>query len=84
MSTCDHRQYDSLLISVWCADVYHCPVTFKVFNENSNIVAIRPTGNVFSYEVHVCSLLLDIDMFTFYCQCILNHLFLHRQWRDLT
>ena len=30
---------------------YHCPVTFKVFNENSHIVAIRPSGNVFSYDV---------------------------------
>ncbi|KFM78566.1 Peptidyl-prolyl cis-trans isomerase-like 2, partial [Stegodyphus mimosarum] len=29
---------------------YHCPVLFKVFNENSHIVAIRTTGNVFSYE----------------------------------
>ena len=30
---------------------YHCPVTFKVFNENSHIVAIRTSGNVYSYEV---------------------------------
>jgi len=29
---------------------YHCPVTYKVFNENSHIVAIRTTGNVFAYE----------------------------------
>lgn len=29
---------------------YHCPVLFKVFNENTHIVAIRTTGNVFSYE----------------------------------
>lgn len=29
---------------------YHCPVLFKVFNENSHIVAIQTTGNVFSYE----------------------------------
>jgi peptidyl-prolyl cis-trans isomerase-like 2 len=29
---------------------YHCPVTYKVFNENSHIVAIRTTGNVFSYD----------------------------------
>ncbi|PRD26332.1 UNVERIFIED_CONTAM: Ppil2 [Trichonephila clavipes] len=29
---------------------YHCPVLFKVFNENSHIVAIKTTGNVFSYE----------------------------------
>lgn len=31
-------------------DQYHCPVTFKVFNNNSHIVAVKPTGNVFSYE----------------------------------
>lgn len=29
---------------------YHCPVLYKVFNENSHIVAIKTTGNVFSYE----------------------------------
>lgn len=29
---------------------YHCPVTFKVFTDNSHIVAIRNTGNVFSWE----------------------------------
>lgn len=29
---------------------YHCPVLFKVFNQNTHIVAIRTTGNVFSYE----------------------------------
>lgn len=29
---------------------YHCPVTFKVFNEHSHIVAVRPTGNVFSFD----------------------------------
>ncbi|KAK2170351.1 hypothetical protein LSH36_3g17078 [Paralvinella palmiformis] len=29
---------------------YHCPVTFRIFNENTHIVAIGPTGNVFSYE----------------------------------
>ncbi|GBG33209.1 Peptidyl-prolyl cis-trans isomerase-like 2 [Hondaea fermentalgiana] len=28
----------------------HCPVTFKVFTQFSNIVAIRDTGNVFSRE----------------------------------
>ncbi|KAF7492340.1 RING-type E3 ubiquitin-protein ligase PPIL2 [Sarcoptes scabiei] len=31
-------------------DKYHCPVLFKVFNENTHIVAIKTTGNVFSYE----------------------------------
>lgn len=29
-------------------DEYHCPITFKIFNENSHIVCIRTTGNVFS------------------------------------
>jgi peptidyl-prolyl cis-trans isomerase-like 2 len=32
-------------------DQYHCPITFKVFNENSHIVCIAKTGNTFSYEV---------------------------------
>ncbi|KAL5017067.1 hypothetical protein ScPMuIL_006656 [Solemya velum] len=30
---------------------YHCPVTFKIFNENTHMVAIKTSGNVFSYEV---------------------------------
>lgn len=29
---------------------YHCPVTFKVFNENTHIVAVSVTGNVYSYD----------------------------------
>uniref|UniRef100_A0A183TE67 PPIase cyclophilin-type domain-containing protein n=1 Tax=Schistocephalus solidus TaxID=70667 RepID=A0A183TE67_SCHSO len=29
---------------------FHCPVTFKVFNQNTHIVAVRTTGNVYSYE----------------------------------
>lgn len=29
---------------------YHCPVLFKVYTENSHIVALKNTGNVFSYE----------------------------------
>uniref|UniRef100_A0A0B7A8V7 RING-type E3 ubiquitin transferase n=1 Tax=Arion vulgaris TaxID=1028688 RepID=A0A0B7A8V7_9EUPU len=29
---------------------YHCPVTFKVFNENSHILAIKTSGNVFSID----------------------------------
>lgn len=29
---------------------YHCPVTFRIFNENTHIVAIKTTGNVFCYE----------------------------------
>lgn len=31
-------------------DQYHCPITFKVFNENTHIVCIAKTGNVFSYD----------------------------------
>ncbi|XP_046840924.1 RING-type E3 ubiquitin-protein ligase PPIL2-like [Xenia sp. Carnegie-2017] len=31
-------------------DKYHCPVTYKVFTQNSHIVAIKKTGNVFSFE----------------------------------
>jgi peptidyl-prolyl cis-trans isomerase-like protein 2 len=31
-------------------DQFHCPITFKVFNENSTIVTIANTGNVYSYE----------------------------------
>lgn len=30
--------------------LYHCPVLFKPFTENSHIVCIKRTGNVFSYE----------------------------------
>jgi peptidyl-prolyl cis-trans isomerase-like protein 2 len=29
---------------------YHCPLTFKVFNDNSHIVFIKTSGNVFSYD----------------------------------
>ncbi|XP_033116993.1 RING-type E3 ubiquitin-protein ligase PPIL2-like [Anneissia japonica] len=29
---------------------YHCPVTFKVFTDNSSIVAIKTTGNVYAQE----------------------------------
>eukprot|EP00043_Microstomoeca_roanoka_P002807 m.40631 g.40631 ORF g.40631 m.40631 type:complete len:524 (-) comp11735_c0_seq1:218-1789(-) len=29
---------------------YHCPVTFKVFNEHTHIAAIAKTGNVFAYD----------------------------------
>lgn len=47
---------------------FHCPVLFKVFNQNSHIVAIKTTGNVFSYEAveqlnmktsHFCDLIND-------------------------
>ena len=29
---------------------YHCPVTFKVFNQHTHIVAIKQTGNVYAYD----------------------------------
>ena len=29
---------------------YHCPVTFRIFNENTHIVAVGTTGNIFGYE----------------------------------
>ncbi|CAM9979270.1 unnamed protein product, partial [Sphacelaria rigidula] len=29
---------------------WHCPVTFKVFNDNSRILAIKTSGNVFAAE----------------------------------
>ncbi|XP_041456134.1 RING-type E3 ubiquitin-protein ligase PPIL2-like [Lytechinus variegatus] len=29
---------------------YHCPVTFKVFNQNTHIVAVKTTGNVYCFE----------------------------------
>ncbi|XP_021370894.1 peptidyl-prolyl cis-trans isomerase-like 2 [Mizuhopecten yessoensis] len=32
------------------AGKFHCPVTFKIFNENTHITAIRTSGNVFAYE----------------------------------
>ena len=31
-------------------NLWHCPVTCKVFNNNTHIVAIKTTGNVFSYD----------------------------------
>lgn len=31
---------------------YHCPVTYKVFTENTTIIAIKETGNVYSYEAY--------------------------------
>ncbi len=31
---------------------YHCPVLYKSFSDNSTIVAIKETGNVYSYEAY--------------------------------
>eukprot|EP00727_Mastigamoeba_balamuthi_P006440 m51a1_g2416 putative peptidyl-prolyl cis-trans isomerase-like 2-like (546) ;mRNA; r:800009-801892 len=44
---------DDLVPLVWhrnAAGHYHCPVLFKEFGEFSHIVAIRTSGNVFSWE----------------------------------
>lgn len=30
---------------------YHCPVLFTVFTNNTHIVAVRTTGNVYTHEV---------------------------------
>ena len=29
---------------------YHCPVLFKIFNNHTHIVAIKPTGHVYCYD----------------------------------
>jgi peptidyl-prolyl cis-trans isomerase-like protein 2 len=29
---------------------YHCPITLRVFNENTHIVAVRTSGNVYAQE----------------------------------
>ena len=38
-------------VFVFSTGQYHCPVTFKVFNQNTHIVAIKQTGNVYSFDV---------------------------------
>lgn len=30
--------------------LYHCPVTYKVFNKHTHIVAVATSGNVYSYD----------------------------------
>ena len=42
--------HDHLSDTPHCAGEYHCPSTFAIFNENSYIVAIKTTGNVFSHD----------------------------------
>lgn len=37
---------------------YHCPITFKVFNQHSHIIAIKSTGNVYSNEA-IQTLIVD-------------------------
>ncbi len=52
---------------------YRCPVTFKVFNENSHIVAIRTTGNVYDLSVrHIATLLHYVSLC---CFSIYKHLY---------
>lgn len=29
---------------------YQCPITFKIFNDHTHIVCIKPTGNVYSWD----------------------------------
>ena len=31
-------------------DQFHCPITFKIFNESTHIVCIATSGNVFAYD----------------------------------
>jgi len=33
-----------------CDGAYHCPVTYKIFNRDTHIVAIKTTGNVYAYD----------------------------------
>ncbi len=46
----DSKSLFKLNIHKNAKDEYHCPITFKIFNESSHIVAISKTGNVFSYD----------------------------------
>ena len=49
--TLEARQLTKLTVHKNSKGEPHCPVLFKVFNNNTHIVAIKSTGNVFSYEV---------------------------------
>lgn len=46
----DHKQLTRLHFHKNAEGKYHCPVTFKVFNENTKISAVRTTGNVYAHE----------------------------------
>eukprot|EP00039_Didymoeca_costata_P009638 m.127945 g.127945 ORF g.127945 m.127945 type:complete len:515 (-) comp14554_c0_seq7:653-2197(-) len=46
----DHKQLIRLHFHKNTDGKYHCPVTFKVFNENTHIVAVATTGNVYAME----------------------------------
>ena len=44
------RDIIRLNIAKNAAGEWQCPVTFKVFNDSSHVVAVRTTGNVYSYD----------------------------------
>ena len=48
--TSNFPSYMSPLQSKNSDGLWHCPVTCKVFNNKSHVVAIKTTGNVFSYQ----------------------------------
>jgi hypothetical protein len=43
-------EYTSSCVTHTSAGKYHCPITFKEFNENSHIVVLKTSGNVYSSE----------------------------------
>lgn len=53
---------------------YRCPVLFKLFTKYSHIVAVKTTGNVFSYEVNI-KLLLNVYVFLYVIQTLSLSLF---------
>lgn len=46
----DLKQFFKLNMAKNADGKYQCPVIFKEFNENSHIVAVKTTGNVYSFE----------------------------------
>jgi peptidyl-prolyl cis-trans isomerase-like protein 2 len=54
----DPKSLIKLIFSKSETGEYHCPITFKVFNEHSHIVAIKSTGNVYSNEA-IQTLIID-------------------------
>uniref|UniRef100_A0A915KPW1 RING-type E3 ubiquitin-protein ligase PPIL2 n=1 Tax=Romanomermis culicivorax TaxID=13658 RepID=A0A915KPW1_ROMCU len=47
---CDSKSLITLRFHKNRENAYHCPVTYRVFTNTSHVVAIRQTGNVYSYE----------------------------------
>jgi len=47
----DAKQLTKLNFTKNADEQYHCPVLYKVFNQNTHIVAVKTTGNIFSYDV---------------------------------